>query len=103
MEDGADDFLVKPVSFEALLKLRGSALQSRLNQLESRREMLAQLRSSVPSQLPHEFFTPLNGIIGLMELLCEEFPSFTPKAVSEMLNMFTNPRCDSIARSQITS
>jgi two-component system sensor histidine kinase/response regulator len=86
MEDGADDFLVKPVSLEALLK----CVEARLNRASIswrvEDEMLAQLRSSVPSQLPHEFFTPLNGIIGLTELLCEEFSSFTPKAVSEMLN-----------------
>jgi two-component system, sensor histidine kinase and response regulator len=86
MEDGADDFLVKPVSLEALLK----CVEARLNRASIswrvEDEMLAQLRSSVPSQLPHEFFTPLNGIIGLTQLLCEEFPSFTPKAVSEMLN-----------------
>ena len=86
MEDGADDFLVKPVSLEALLK----CVEARLNRASIswrvEDEMLAQLRSSVPSQLPHEFFTPLNGIIGLTELLCEELPSFTAKAVSEMLN-----------------
>jgi signal transduction histidine kinase len=31
--------------------------------------MVAQLRSAVPANLPHEFFTPLAGIIGLMEIL----------------------------------
>jgi signal transduction histidine kinase len=85
MEEGADDFLVKPVSLKALL----SCLKARFSRASVswrvEDQMLAQLRSCVPSQLPHEFFTPLNGIIGLTELLCEEFPSFTPAAVSEML------------------
>jgi two-component system, sensor histidine kinase and response regulator len=85
MEEGADDFLLKPVSLKALL----SCLKARFSRASVswrvEDQMLAQLRSWVPSQLPHEFFTPLNGIIGLTELLCEEFPSFTPAAVSEML------------------
>jgi two-component system, sensor histidine kinase and response regulator len=48
--------------------------------------MLAQLRSWVPPQLPHEFFTPLAGIIGLTELLCDDFPTLTPAEVSDMHN-----------------
>jgi two-component system sensor histidine kinase/response regulator len=86
MEEGADDFLVKPVSLKALLSCVKARFSRASISWRVEDQMLAQLRSSMPSQLPHEFFTPLNGIIGLTELLCEEFPSFTPKAVSEMLN-----------------
>jgi two-component system, sensor histidine kinase and response regulator len=86
MEEGADDFLVKPVSLKALLRCVQARFSRASVSWRVEDQMLAHLRSSVPSQLPHEFFTPLNGIIGLTELLCDEFPSFTPKAVSEMLN-----------------
>ncbi len=72
MEAGADDFLVKPVSREALLR----CMEVRLNRaeihwrLEDR--MLATLRTSLHASLPHEFFTPLAGIIGLSEILLDD-------------------------------
>jgi two-component system, sensor histidine kinase and response regulator len=85
MEEGADDFLVKPVTLKALLSCVKARFSRASISWRVEDQMLAQLRSCVPSQLPHEFFTPLNGIIGLTELLCEEFSSFTPEAVGEML------------------
>jgi CheY-like chemotaxis protein len=84
MDEGADDFLLKPVSFEALR----NCIEARLNRasinwrVENR--MLAQLRNSVPPHLPHEFFTPLAGIIGLMEILCTDFPQLVPKEVRDI-------------------
>jgi signal transduction histidine kinase len=46
--------------------------------------MLAQLRSTVPSNLPHECFTPLAGIIGLMEILRAEGATFTPAETADI-------------------
>ena len=86
MEDGADDFLVKPVSLEALR----SCVSARFNRASIswrvEDEMLAQLRSSVPAQLPHEFFTPLAGIIGLVEILRTDAATFTPAEVGDIYN-----------------
>jgi two-component system, sensor histidine kinase and response regulator len=84
MEEGADDFLVKPVSLQSLLNCVKARLSRASIHWRVEDQTLAQLRSWVPPQLPHEIFTSLNGIIGLTELLCEEFPSFTPAAVSKM-------------------
>jgi len=69
MEEGADDFLLKPVTLDILLscietRFRRASINWRVED-----EMLAQMRSLVPAQLPHEFFTPLAGIIGLVEIL----------------------------------
>jgi len=86
MEEGADDFLVKPVTLKTLL----SCVEARFNRVSIswrvEDQMLAQLRSSVPSNLPHEFFTPLAGIIGLMEILRDDFPSLTPAEVTDIHN-----------------
>jgi len=86
MEEGADDFLVKPVSLKDLVL----CIEARFNRASVNwrveDQMLAQLRSSVPAQLPHEFFTPLAGIIGLMEILRSDFPSLTPPEVTEIHN-----------------
>jgi signal transduction histidine kinase len=84
MEDGADDFLVKPVSFEGLLscveaRFRRASINWRVED-----EMLAQLRSSMPSQLPHEVFTPLAGIIGLLDVLRSDSSSLNTKEVEEI-------------------
>ncbi len=84
MEEGADDFLVKPVSLKALqgcmeARFRRASINWRVED-----QMLDQLRSSVPSQLPHEFFTPLAGIIGLMEILRADFPGLPPQEVQDI-------------------
>jgi signal transduction histidine kinase len=86
MEDGADDFLVKPVNLDALLK----CVEARLNRgaISWRVEdaMLAKLRSLVPPQLPHELFTPMAGIIGLTEILRSDISELTSGEVSDILN-----------------
>ena len=84
MEAGADDFLVKPITLEALL----SCVQARFDRaavswrVEDR--MLAQWRASVPPNLPHEFFTPMAGIIGLMEILESGYEKFSPEEVKDI-------------------
>jgi two-component system sensor histidine kinase/response regulator len=47
-------------------------------------QMVAQLRSAVPANLPHEFFTPLAGIIGLMEILRTDLAQLTPVEVADI-------------------
>lgn len=84
MEEGADDFLVKPVSLSALL----SCIEARFKRVSINWRvedgMLAQLRSSLPPQLPHEVFTPLAGIIGLMELLLGDDAGFRPDELKDI-------------------
>ena len=69
MEQGADDFLVKPITPDALC----SCVKARLDRanihwrVEDR--VLSNLQSYMTSQLPHEFITPLAGILGLSEFL----------------------------------
>jgi len=84
MEEGADDFLIKPVSFDGLIscveaRFRRASINWRVED-----ELLSQMRSSVPSQLPHEVFTPLAGIIGLLEVLRSDNANLQPKEVDEI-------------------
>ena len=69
MEAGADDFLEKPVSLGSLLSCVEARFSRASISWRVEDQMLAQLRSSVPSNLPHEFFTPMAGIIGLVDIL----------------------------------
>jgi signal transduction histidine kinase len=86
MEDGADDFLVKPVNLDALLKCVEARLNRAAISWRVEDERLAQLRSLVPPQLPHELFTPMAGIIGLTEILRSEISELTSGEVSDILN-----------------
>lgn len=65
MEQGADDFLAKPVTPDALL----SCVEARLKRADVHwrvdDRVLSNLQSYMPAQLPHEFITPLAGILGL--------------------------------------
>jgi signal transduction histidine kinase len=86
MEEGADDFLLKPVTHEVLLscvqtRLRRASINWRVED-----EMLAQMRSLVPAQLPHEFFTPLAGIIGLVDILRSGEAPLTPEELKDIYN-----------------
>jgi len=86
MEDGADDFLVKPVGLDDLLKCVEARLKRASVSWRVEDERLAQLRSLVPPQLPHEIFTPMAGIIGLTEILRSDLPELTPGEVSDIVD-----------------
>ena len=86
MEEGADDFLVKPVSLEALRNCVMARLSRASISWRVEDQILANLRSSVPSQLPHEFFTPLAGIIGLMEILRSDSAGLAPEEIHDIYN-----------------
>jgi signal transduction histidine kinase len=73
MTTGVDDFLRKPFAWAALLacvnaRLRRAEISDRVDD-----RVIERLRENLNSTLPYEFFTPLAGIIGLTELLEEEW------------------------------
>jgi DNA-binding response OmpR family regulator len=81
MEAGADDFLLKPFTQDALLR----CVQARLERAEANLIADAKRRVPLPPHLSHEFFTPLNGIIGLTEMLVEEPDSVSLGKIREDL------------------
>jgi len=86
MEDGADDFLIKPVSIKSLLNCVEARFSRATINWRVEDEMLADLRASVPANLPHECFTPLAGIIGLMEILRADNGAFQPAEITDIYN-----------------
>jgi two-component system sensor histidine kinase/response regulator len=84
MEDGADDFLVKPVSLHDLFASIEARFKRAFISWRVEDEMLSQLRTAMPSQLPHEIFTPLAGIIGLLEIVRSDSSGLNPSEINEI-------------------
>ncbi|MBD1860709.1 MULTISPECIES: response regulator [Trichocoleus] len=73
MNLGADDYLIKPCTSAQLL----NAIATRLNKQEALKQQaqtqLDDLRNNITVALPHELHTPLNGILGLSQVLIDEY------------------------------
>src|SRR6266850_5446435 len=84
MELGADDYLPKPFTIDALY----AAVDIRLKKAQAIRteaeKKLADLRDNISLMLPHELRTPLNGILGFGEILASEADTLPPGEVAEM-------------------
>src|SRR5712672_3414079 len=84
MELGADDYLPKPFTIDALY----AAVEARLKKVQAVRQeaekKLADLRDNISLMLPHELRTPLNGILGFGEILASEAETLPPAEVAEM-------------------
>lgn len=87
MNLGADDYLTKPFTLDELL----SAVNARIvkqEQIERHaEEKLENLRKNIIYSLPHELMTPLNGILGPIELLSQMYDSFSKEETLEMISM----------------
>jgi signal transduction histidine kinase len=78
MEEGADDFLSKPVGVKDLLNCVAARFRRASVSWRVEDQMLDRLRTGVPAQLPHEFFTPIAGILGLVEILRDPHSGLGP-------------------------
>jgi two-component system, sensor histidine kinase and response regulator len=72
MELGADDYLTKPCTAQELLSAIQTQLGKRAIAEKETQTKLNQLRQTICYALPHEIYTPLNGIIGGSDLLIQE-------------------------------
>ncbi len=84
MELGADDYLPKPFTIEALY----AAVDARLKKVNVVRQeaekKLADLRENISMMLPHELRTPLNGILAYGEILTSDAATLKPAEIAEM-------------------
>lgn len=84
MELGADDYLPKPFTLDALY----AAVDARLKKVQTVRQVaekkLADLRDNISLMLPHELRTPLNGILAYGEILTADASTLSPAEVAEM-------------------
>jgi signal transduction histidine kinase len=87
MELGADDYLPKPFTTDALY----AAVDARLKKSQTIRDeaerKLASLRDNISLMLPHELRTPLNGILAYGEMLVTDSATLKSAEVAEMGNV----------------
>jgi len=84
MELGADDYLPKPFTIEALYAAVDARLKKARVVREEAERKLADLRDNISMMLPHEMRTPLNGILAYGEILVADAGTLPPKEISEM-------------------
>jgi two-component system sensor histidine kinase/response regulator len=84
MELGADDYLAKPFTTEALY----AAVEARLKKAQTVRDeaerKLAHLRDNISLMMPHEMRTPLNGILSNAELLAQSAATLKTSEIAEI-------------------
>src|ERR1043166_1564897 len=84
MELGADDYLPKPFTIDALY----AAVDARLKKAQTFRQeaerKLADLRDNLSLMLPHELRTPLNGLLAYGEILAHDASTLPPNEVAEI-------------------
>ena len=78
MTRGADDYLIKPFTRQELLTAIHARLQKADFLSEKRQSDLQELRLQLIKYLPHELNTPLNGIIGIGQIL-KDYPDSLSK------------------------
>jgi two-component system, sensor histidine kinase and response regulator len=74
MDSGADDYLVKPVTRDDLLRAVNARLARHAEMRRHVHDRLAEARSDLAKSLPHEFLTPLTAVMSLSSLLAQDEP-----------------------------
>ena len=84
MELGADDYLPKPFTIDALYAAVDTRLRKAQSVQKQAEQKLADLRGNLSLMLPHELKTPLNGILAYGEILAADAANIPPHELAEM-------------------
>ncbi len=72
MQLGADDYLMKPFTAEELINAVAARLSKNRKMQRYYESQFDDIKSNIVHSLPHEFRTPLNGILGFSQILMDE-------------------------------
>ncbi len=85
MEGGADDYIVKPFKTDNLLKSINIQLNKKQEIELEFQEKLNDFQNSFLKNINHEFYTPLNGILGLSSIIIKNINSFSSDKILELI------------------
>ncbi|MCL5028808.1 MAG: ATP-binding protein [Bacteroidetes bacterium] len=80
-----DFFISQPFADKELIKIANLAIERYSIVAEKTEQRLNELRGSLSFSLPHEFFTPLNSILGFTEILINDFNQLEKNEITQML------------------
>jgi two-component system, sensor histidine kinase and response regulator len=86
MDLGADDLLLKPFGLPELLRCVAARVQRAALSRRVDDRLVEQVRESLHSTLPQEFFTPLAGILGLAEQLESQLENLNKDEIRQDLH-----------------
>lgn len=86
MQLGADDYLTKPFEEQELINSINSRLERTKKLNEEIERKVQQLKNNMSAVYSHEVNTPLNGIMGLSDVLLKYYKTSLPPNVVEMIN-----------------
>lgn len=81
MELGADDYLTKPFTKNDLLGAIAARLEKQAAITQQSEEKLEALRKSITNALPQQILTPLGEILGLAQMLNDNYASIKPPEI----------------------
>ncbi|WP_330202738.1 hybrid sensor histidine kinase/response regulator [Cyanobacterium sp. DS4] len=84
MELGADDYLTKPFTPDELLTAVSTRLAKHQKMKKQAQEKMDELSSRIQKALPHELYTPLNGMMVSASLLNEYAESMSIEEIKDM-------------------
>jgi signal transduction histidine kinase len=85
MDLGADDYLTKPFTLDELINSVKSRLSKQTLIQKDVDQELDKFRSNITRSLPHELLTPLNGILGMSDLLSNYYDTMDADEVQSCL------------------
>jgi two-component system sensor histidine kinase/response regulator len=84
MELGADDYLSKPFTRLELLNAVNARLQQKAAVGKHYQRKIEELRQNIAQAMPHELLTPLNGLMGLADILRYEHGDIDSESLGEI-------------------
>jgi two-component system, sensor histidine kinase and response regulator len=84
MNLGADDYLAKPCSASELLHAISSRFEKQAIVQTKSETQMERLRINIAQFLPHELYTPLNGILGFSDLLSHDYQTIDRSEIQEI-------------------
>lgn len=85
MELGADDYVTKPYRHKEILKAVETKIEKYSKFRKIHENQMQSLRQNIALSLPHEFRTPLNGILGFAQVLQTSFKDLEDEEIEMMI------------------